>query len=250
MPIKSLVADAAGGRLVQVCAGCGAEHTISFNRGGQKSKTGPFALRVGDTLIVQIDADPPRTATLAPGALASFESASAAELATALRPQMPGARICDDAGGVLIESEAAGDASRVEVVGGTACAALGFVTAGERSAGGGRPVLGVAGDTTLHDPNVIALRRCNNCGANECLVRTFDACAPEHHGTHFHEHRKAVNALAQHARAQGWSHPAHIARHAVETHAPVDINPAFPTSALDLAGLMPSHQHALHGGKT
>ncbi|HET9621791.1 MAG TPA: hypothetical protein VFP84_10510, partial [Kofleriaceae bacterium] len=118
MPIKRLCSDPDDGKLIQVCAGCGAEHTISLNRAGQKSKTGPFALHDGDTLIVQIDAAPARTATFASGASTSVAAISAAQLADAFRAQLPGTRICEDAGGLLIESRTSGETSRVEILGG------------------------------------------------------------------------------------------------------------------------------------
>jgi hypothetical protein len=237
MPIKHLAADAAGGSLVQTCAGCGAEHTISLNRGGHKSKTGPFALRVGDTLVVRIDDAAPQTVTVPEAAWPNLAAVTSAQLVAHLRAQLPGARVSDDAGGVLIESATTGEHSRVAVIGGTACAALGFELHLGSEPACGRPVLGVHADAAFHDANVIVLRRCNDCGATECLVRTFDAAPRAHEGTHFHEHRRAVNARAQYARAQGWSHPALAARHASETHEPIDIDRSFPTRPLALASV-------------
>jgi hypothetical protein len=234
MPIKHLVADATGGTLVQICAGCGAEHTISLNRGGLKSKTGPYSFSADVTLVVRIDRAVPQTITIRTAAFSNPAGVTAAELALHLREQLPAARVCDDAGGVLIDSATIGEHSHVEVVSGSACAPLGFHLHGDGALGCGRLVLGVQIDATMHDPNVIALRRCNDCGANECLVRTFDTAPVEHHNTHFQRHRCAVNALAQHARAHGWSHPALVAHHAAETHEPPDIDHSFPASPLRL----------------
>jgi hypothetical protein len=234
MPIKHLVADATGGTLVQTCANCGSEHTVSLNRGGLKSKTGPYSLTADVTLVVRIDRAAPQTITIPSSAFSTPTAVTAAELAQYIREQLPTARVSDDAGGVLLESATTGEKSHVEVVSGSACALLGFHVSGGDVLECGRPVLGVQIDDTVRDPNVIALRRCCDSGANECLVRTFDTTPIEHHNTRFHKHRCMVNALAQHARAQGWSHPALAAHHAAEAHVPHDIDRSFPASPLML----------------
>jgi hypothetical protein len=142
----------------------------------------------------------------------------------------------DDAGGLLIESATTGPESRLQIVDGSARAALGFATDGNVDPCPGRPVLGISfGPGPMQDPSVLALRRCNDCGANECLVRTFDAAAPELDGTHFKEHRRAVNTLAEHCKTCGWSHPDVAAHHAAETVRPVDIHAAFPDQPWELA---------------
>jgi len=83
-----------------------------------------------------------------------------------------------------------------------------------------------------------ALRRCNDCGANECLLRTFDATGPELDGTHFKEHRKVVNALAEHCKTRGWSHPDVAHLHAAEILWPADIHAAFTDRPLELSQLV------------
>jgi hypothetical protein len=110
----------------------------------------------------------------------------------------------------------------------------------------GRPVLGISfGPASMRDPNVLALRRCNDCGSNECLVRTFDVTAPQLDGTHFKEHRRAVNTLAEHCKARGWSHPDVAAHHAAETARPPDCHPAFPDRPLVLPSFVrPGAPHA------
>jgi len=80
----------------------------------------------------------------------------------------------------------------------------------------------------MRNPNVLALRRCNDCAANECLMRTFEAAAPELDGTHFKEHRRIVNTLAEHCKACGCSHPDLAAHHAAEAARPVDIHDEIP----------------------
>jgi hypothetical protein len=231
MPIKSMTTTPAPGHMVHVCAACGAEHTISFNRGAQKSRTGPFALRPGDTLVVKVDALPPVTATFTAGDFSNIGKVIAAELVAKLNASLTGARASDDFGGLLIESATTGPESRIEIAGGTARASLGFVTDGRIDPCLSRPVLGIsfgAGQDQMKDVNVLALRRCNDCGSNECLIRTFDTAAPELDGTFFKEHRKTVNALAEHCKSRGWSHPDVAADHAKETTRPLDIDHEFP----------------------
>jgi hypothetical protein len=228
MPIKLMTTTPAPGHLVQTCAICGAENRISFDRGAQKSRTGPFQLEVGMTLTVRVDAGPPTTVTFAEGDVLNFERAQARELAAKLNRDLAGVQAVDDAGGILLESATTGDGSRLEIVGGTACAALGFVADGDAHPGVSRLVLGVsAGPGGVRDPNVMPLRRCGDCGAIEHLVRTFDVAAPGLAGTHFAAHRRAVNALATFCRRSGWSHP-HVAHeHAVEVVEPRDIDAGF-----------------------
>jgi hypothetical protein len=232
MPIQSMTTTPLGGHMIHLCSACGAAHTISFDRGGQKSKTGPIALEVDDTLMIRVDASPPATVSFVAGDFPDFARVTAAQLAAKLRATLPGIDARDDAGGLLIESSTTGEGSRLQILGGTACTALGFPTGIDPCLS--RPVLGISFGDGQQDKNVIALRRCNDCGANECLVRTFDAAPPEFAGTHFHEHRKAVNALAQHYKTSGWSHPHVVEHHAAETVRPVDVATEFPSQALRL----------------
>ena len=243
MPIKRIATNPAPGHMVQVCAVCGAEHTISFDRGAQKSKTGPIALKAGDTLVVRVDAAPPATVTFAAGDFPSFGSVTAGQLAAKLQAALPGVRATDDAGGLLIESMTTGESSHIEIVGGTARAALGFPTDGRMDPCLSRPVLGISfGVGQAQDKNVMALRRCNDCGANECLVRTLDAAPSELAGTFFHEHRRAVNTLAEHCKGRGWSHPHLIEQHAAEVTPPIDIHAALSDQPWELSQLVPPTQ--------
>ncbi len=229
MPIKQISTSPAPGHLIQVCAGCGTEHTVSFDRGAQKARTGPIALQVGDTLMISVDSEPAVTVTFAAGDFRDFGQITAADLAAHLRRALQGVTARDDAGGLLIESATSGPGSRIQILGGSARAALGFPVDGSADPCSGRPVLGASfGAGQAVEPNILALRRCNNCGANECLVRTLDATAPELDGTYFREHRKAVNSLAEHCRAQGWSHPDLAAHHAAEVRRPIDVHAELP----------------------
>lgn len=226
MPIKRMTAA----RMHQVCAVCGAGHTITFDRGAQKTKTGPFVLSVGDTLVIKVDGGPPATVTFVAGDFPDVGDVTAGQLAAKLNAALMGITASDDAGGVLIESASTGSGSRIEIVDGTARAALGFPTDGRLDPCRSRPVLGIRLGS-MKDKNVIALRRCNDCGSNECLVRTYDAAPPELDGSFFKEHRKSVNALAEHFKGRGWSHPDVAADHAVERTLPLDIDSGFPARA-------------------
>jgi hypothetical protein len=223
MPIQSVTMIPAPGYLVHRCAACGAQQTISFDRGAQRTRRGPFALRAGDTVTMVVDGGPPVLTTFAAGAFPDFRRVGAGELASAIASAVPGLRAREDHGGVLLESETIGDKSDVQVIDGTARVALGLGPGAHLDPGAGRPVLGCRlGE--LVDVNVMVLRRCSDCGANECLVRTFDAAGEHLDGTHLKEHRKAVNTIAEHCKSQGWSHPAVAARHAEETARPRDIH--------------------------
>jgi hypothetical protein len=228
MPIKMMTVTPAPGHLIQICAACGAEHTIHFDRGSQKSKTGPFALKVGDTLSVKVDGTDLEMVTFEAGAFPDFENVSATQLAAKLNSILKGSRAKEDFGGVLIESVNTGAESQIEITDGTARAALGFPNT-LLDSWLSRPVLGVRlGNGDAVDKNVISLRQCSDCGATESLYRTFDISPPELAGTFFHEHRKAVNALAEHMKSRGWSHPHAAAHHAAETEKPHDMEHEFP----------------------
>ena len=229
MPIKHINTTMAPGYMVHVCAACGAEHKVSFDRGAQKTRTGPFELRAGDTLVVRVDEAAQATALFTAADFPDFAHVTAAQLAAKLNAALPGSQAHDDAGGVLIESASVGADSRIQIVEGTACAALGFQTDGHEDPCHTRPVLGISvAAGQIIDQNVIALRRCNDCGANECLVRTHDVAPAHLAGTHFSEHRKAVNSLAEHCKSQRWSHPAVAEHHAAETTQPRELASAFP----------------------
>jgi len=86
----------------------------------------PFALADGQTLEVAIDTGEPQTITFIAASFMDIAAATAAEVAAAVNVQILGARSGVDAGRVGIGSDVTGAGSRVEVVGGTANAALGF----------------------------------------------------------------------------------------------------------------------------
>lgn len=239
MPIKSILLFPRPGHVIQVCGACGAEHRISLNRGAQKARTGPIALQIGATLELRVDGGAPATVRLDAGDFVDFTRVTAAQLAAKLNAELPGIEALDDRGGLLIESRSHGEQSSVQVVGGTACSALGFTADEPAHPGHARPVLGVSVDAArVRDPNVMALRRCSDCGASECLVRTFAAAAAELEGSHFQEHRQVVNTLVEHCKANGWSHPELAEVHAAETIVPAAIYAPTLDRPLELANLV------------
>jgi hypothetical protein len=244
MPIKTITMTPAPGYMVHICAACGAEHTVSFDRGAQKTRTGPFVLQPGDTLVVRVDGAEPATATFAAGSFPDFTRVSAAQLAAKLNATLAGVQAVDDAGGVLIESTSVGPDSCVQIVDGTARAALGFATNGWADPCHSRPMLGISlGAEQVMDKDIMALRRCNDCGANECLVRTFDAAPAHLDGTHLMAHRQAVNSLAEHCKSCGWSHPDLAEHHAAELARPRDVH----AQVLDQPVILPRFVHPVVG---
>jgi len=87
---------------------------------------GPYALADGQTLTVRVDGGPEQTVAFASVAFADITNATAGEIAAALNAAIVGARATVAGGIVRLESDTAGTASRVQVTGGTANAALAF----------------------------------------------------------------------------------------------------------------------------
>lgn len=77
--------------------------------------------------------------------------------------------------------------------------------------------LGVSGG-----PDVVEMPPCQ-CGAQEFLVRTWDAAPEEFRGSAMDLHRRQVNALAQLLKKMGQSHPLAREAHAAEKGAPPDL---------------------------
>jgi hypothetical protein len=172
----------------------------------------------------------------------------ATELASKLGPVISGARavIEPSAHGdsVLLESQLTGPSSRVDVTGGSARAAFGFATDGTRDSFAGRPVLGMnAGG--FRNKDAIGFRRCG-CGTNELALRTWDGAPTGLHGVSLFEQRRAVNALAQHFKAQGWVHPDVRTLVDAETGVPPDVALGLPS--VILAPALPGPPSPQKGG--
>jgi hypothetical protein len=231
MPLKSIDLTNAPGFLIQACVGCAGEHRINLDRGAVETKSGPFVLAAGDTLDITIDgAAAPVTVVVALGDFPDLANVIAAQLAARLASALSAATVSVEGDCVLIESKTTGPNSSVAVASGTARAALGFPIDGRLDPCSGRPVLGVSiGGRTNKD--AICLRRCGS-DANEVLHRTWDVAPEGLAGTPFYEQRRAVNALAQYFKAQGWVHPALAAELGAETVSPPDLAPSLAGGAL------------------
>jgi hypothetical protein len=120
---------------------------------------------------------------------------------------------------VLIESATTGESSAVQFTGGTALTALGKDWESPDPCAT-RPTLGV-GDASRNNKDAITLRRCG-CGTYDVLHRTWDVAPRELAGTAFYEHRKAVNFLAAHFKANGWITPGVSAAIGAENATPTD----------------------------
>src|SRR5215831_3865214 len=104
MPIRS----ATHVNLVQECAGCGALHTIAFDRGAQKTRSEPFCLPAGSTLELLVDGQKRVEIKFSASDFASIAAATTGELVARLAREAAGIVVRDDAGGVLLESATAG----------------------------------------------------------------------------------------------------------------------------------------------
>lgn len=207
---------------------CGGIHVIPLKQGCSKSKKEPYALADGDTLEVKVDGQAsPQVITFAAADFASIEAALASEVIAKMNTVLTGASADVDGGAVSISSAStAPGTTAVEVVGGTARDKLGFD--GRRY---GARLLGVtkgSGAQKQTAVDTIDLPHCPDCGAKECLVRTWDSVPAEFADTPHGKHRKSVNALAQHLKSQGNSDPDAKAKHDAETAGPPDIDPGLP----------------------
>lgn len=223
--------------LIQSCAYCGREHRLNLDRGGSGTKAEPFDIPVGSTLEVRVDGKAtPQTVTFEAGNFPDPASVTALQLRDKLNASLSGATATLDlvGTGVTIESDAKGEASRFEVTGGTARAALGFPVDGIRDAYSGRAVLGADPGNGLKHKDIIWLRRCAS-GAQEHLIRTWDVCDPKLAGTHHYEYRRVVNALAMHLSEQGWVDPALATEMQAEPHGPPDVALGLPAVVLSPA---------------
>lgn len=236
MPIKQIDLTTAPGFVLQACANCPAEHRIRLDRGGVDTKRAPFIIQEGSTLELKVDEDAsPQIVTFATGDFPNFEAVTVEQFIAKLNGSLVGATANSNLSGlgVSIESDSTGSNSRIDITGGSARAALGFATSGPPDPGSGRPHLGRELTPGMKNLDIVVLRRCP-CGANEFLVRTWDVCDPKFAGSHFYEHRRAVNALAIHFKSQGWLDAACATEFAAETTTPPDFSPGLPGAVIDV----------------
>jgi hypothetical protein len=241
MPILKIDLTTAPGLVVQQCAKCGGKHTLKLDRGATETGKAPFDIPVGSTLEVAVDGAVPQTVTFASGDFPDFAIVSAAQLRDKLNAALSGATALldpEDPDLVLIESAVTGAGSKVEVTGGTARAALGFSTTMADPCPH-RPHLGRDLGGGMVNKNVICTRRCG-CGSNEVLLRTWDVAPAMYAGTHFYEHRRAVNALAIHFKSQGWFDPGAAAGINAETSSPPDSAAGLPATVINVPAQEPA----------
>jgi hypothetical protein len=153
--------------------------------------------------------------------------------ATAAAAQLATASVDADRNALRLTSRSAGlGMSSIRVTGGTAKDKLGFDGREHR------PIsLGVtkgSGDTQRTAPDTIDLPHCPECGAKECLVRTWDRAPDELADSFFAQHRRAVNALAQHLLVEGFAIPEALAMQTAANAPPPDIDHRFPTEPIVL----------------
>lgn len=236
MPIKQIDLTVAPGFVIHTCACCPCEHKVKLDRGGADTKRQPFNIPIDSTLDVRVDGQTvPLTIIFAAGSFPDFTAVTAVQLRDKLNAMLVGATAVLNRGdeAVTIESSTTGPNSTIEITGGSARAALKFPTDGLADPCPGRPVLGREIPGGLKAKDLICIRRCV-CGAQEQLVRTWDVCDPGHAGSYFYEHRRAVNALAIHFKAQGWLGPAVAADINAETESPADFSPGLPGTVIDV----------------
>lgn len=236
MPLKQIDLTTAPGFVVQSCANCPAEHLIRLDRGGVDTKRAPFNITAGSTLEVKVDGEvSPQIVTFAAGDFPDFAAVTVQHLIDKLNATLVGATAVPNLSGlgVSIESDSTGANSRIEITGGDARAAFKFPTSGPPDPGSGRPHLGRELVPGMRNLDIVVLRRCP-CGGTEFLVRTWDVCDTKYAGSHFYEHRRAVNALAAFFKSQGWIDPVCSADFAAETESPPDVGPGLPGTVINV----------------
>ncbi|HEU4405492.1 MAG TPA: hypothetical protein VFS43_09400 [Polyangiaceae bacterium] len=111
------------------------------------SGPGPYALADGQTLTVRVDGGPLQTLLVSAGDFADVGAATADEVVAALNAQLVGGKALR--GVPRLQSDTRGTASRLEVTGGTANAALGFPTAPALGTGNVQSVRAVTAEELL-----------------------------------------------------------------------------------------------------
>jgi hypothetical protein len=243
MPIKTIDLTTLPGFIIHTCSCCPCEHKVNLDRGGADTKREPFDIPVGSTLDVKVDGQAPQTVTFDAGSFPDFAAVTAVQLRDKLSASLAGATAVLNRGdeAVTIESDSTGSGSKIEIVGGTAREALKFPTDGLVDPCPGRAQLGKDLGGGAKNKNLISLRRCA-CGAQEKLIRTWDVCDPKYAGSHFYEHRRAVNALATFFKSQGWVDPDVASEINAETSDPPDLTPGLPSTVIDVPPPRPDGQ--------
>jgi hypothetical protein len=216
----------------QICAGCGAVHAIPIKQASIKARKGPYGLSPEDTLELEIDGKP-ETIKFTARAIDADAMALATAVATVAAAQLVTASVDADRDALRIISRSVGlGVSSIRVTGGTAKDKLGLDDREHR------PItLGVtkgSGDAQRTASDTIDLPHCPECGAKECLVRTWDRAPAELADSFFAQHRRAVNVLAQHLLVEGFAVPEALAMQTAASAAPPDTDHRFPAEPIVL----------------
>ncbi len=126
-----------GDRLV-LSANGGADVDVVFHGAPAEVSTGaagPYPLADGQTLLLRVDRGPEQQAILRAADFSDITHATAAEVAAALNAAFVGGRATASGGSVHLASDTEGTSSRVQVLGGTANAALGLATTAAQGSG-------------------------------------------------------------------------------------------------------------------
>lgn len=111
----------------------------------------------GQTLIVKVDDGDPQTALFETADFVDIDAATGAEIVAVLTSDIAGATSDLDGGDPRITSDTQGSGSRIEIVGGTAAAALGF-EAGEVYGDVAEVVAGSSPDYDLEDGQTLIVK--------------------------------------------------------------------------------------------
>ena len=228
MPIRELTAT----DLIQTCAHCAGTHTIPLMHGCSKGKRGPYVSLVGQTLEIAVDRNAAQAVEFAAQHFSDPTNPRVHEVVDRINAVLVGATADADQHAPRICSHTTGvDTTSIQVAG-AARELLGFYN---RRYGARR--LGVtkgSGPQAMTDVNIIDLPHCPECGAKECLIRTFDVTPSAYAASAHVAHRKCVNALAEYLKEHGYSDADSVAVHQHERDTPREIDLTFPGSAITL----------------
>jgi phage tail sheath protein FI len=121
--------------VVDIDAGGPATATFSATAASRDSGSGPFALSNGQTLTVSVNGGAVQTIAFLTSEFVAIGAATRAEVAAVINAKIAGASASDTGSAVRLTSDRRGTGSGINVTGGTANGALGFTTG--NTAGGG-----------------------------------------------------------------------------------------------------------------
>lgn len=196
MPILSIDLSSGDGRITSRCAACGATRDIPLNRASVEAAPGDLSLDAAIEVDVVVDGGAPQRLRLPAG------TTTKSALRTKAAADLKGVQVRESETSVVIESATTGPNSTIELVprGGPQQR---FSPSEARVVR--RPELGAVEGNIVNE-DAIPLPPCA-CGAQEFLIRSWDQAPARVQGTRFDQHRRAVNALAQHFIDQDWVHP-------------------------------------------